>query len=55
MSEVTWVDKDICVCDNCGAYAKKETELKHHKTCRQGESKRWEKIYEEASEDDLPF
>ena len=50
MPEVTWIG-GICVCDNCGAYAESEKEIKHHKTCKPGEAKKWEKIYEENEEE----
>lgn len=54
MPEVTWVLKDVCVCDNCGAHAKTEVKIRHFKSCKQGESKKWEEIYEKAnSEEDL--
>ena len=49
--EYTWVEDDICVCDNCGAYAPSKKEVKHHKTCRPGESKRWEKIYSQEEDE----
>lgn len=51
MSEYTWVEEDICVCNNCGAYASSEKLVKHYKTCRPGESKHWEKFYEENPEE----
>lgn len=50
ISEYTWIEDDVCVCDNCGAHASSEKEVKHHKTCRPGESKRWEKVYGEKGE-----
>jgi hypothetical protein len=38
-------DPGVYVCDNCGADATEASEIKHHATCRPGESKRWEKEY----------
>ncbi len=43
MPEVTWVEDDICVCDNCGAFSAKENTIEHNKTCKKGEAKKWEK------------
>ena len=51
MPEVTWVEDDICVCNNCGAYAPSEKEIKHYKTCKPGESKKWEEIYSQEKEE----
>jgi len=45
--EVTWVDHDIVVCDNCGAHANKIKNIKHYPTCTPGESKKWEAYYDE--------
>lgn len=45
MSEVTWVDKNICVCNNCGAFSEKPENIKHHETCRAGEGKKWVEFY----------
>ena len=51
MGEVTWVDDDICVCDNCGAHAQSEGEIGHFKTCTPGESKKWEQYYSEEEDE----
>lgn len=51
MGEVTWVLEDVCVCNNCGAFAETEEKIKHHKTCQPGESKDWEKIYNKQEEE----
>lgn len=45
VEEVTWIDDTICVCDNCGAFADSPENIKHHRTCTPGESKKWEKFY----------
>jgi hypothetical protein len=34
-------------CNDCGAYADKPDKVKHHATCKPGESARWQKYYEE--------
>ena len=52
MSEVTWVMDDVCVCDNCGAHASTKEAIKHHSSCQPGESKRWQKFYEEQDGSD---
>ena len=48
--EVTRVEDDVCVCNNCGAHASSEKEIKHYKTCSPGESKKWEKFYSQNTE-----
>ena len=42
----TQVDKDITVCNDCGAYAETEQAVQHHSTCKPGESKEWRKFFE---------
>ncbi len=49
-SEITWVDKNICVCNNCGGYSDKEATIKHYKTCQKGESEKWEEFYSEKGD-----
>jgi len=46
----TQVDDElaIVVCDDCGAYASSEEDVKHWPSCKSGESERWCKHYEEA-------
>lgn len=51
MSEYTWIEDDVCVCNNCGAHASSEKKVKHYKTCRAGESKRWENFYNQNQEE----
>jgi hypothetical protein len=51
-TEVTWVEDDICVCNNCGAFAGTPQKISHHKTCQPGEAKRWEAFYSEANEEE---
>jgi len=56
--EVTFIpfEKDwdmgegVYSCDNCGATAQKVEEIQHHRTCTPGESKKWEKYYQENGE-----
>lgn len=37
-------------CNDCGAYSFiSEKDVKHHKSCVAGESKRWEKYYEKGA------
>jgi len=49
--EVTWVMDDICVCNNCGAFADSPEKIEHHKTCTPGEAKKWEKFYSRSNEE----
>ncbi len=51
--EVTWIEDDICVCDNCGAFADKPKNIKHHKNCLPGESEKWKRFYDEANEEEV--
>ena len=51
-NEYTWVEDDICVCNDCGAFASSEKKVKHHETCRAGECRRWEKVYSQEKEID---
>lgn len=60
MSETTHIvdrecDLDIHQCDNCGAYAPKAENIKHHATCTPGEAKKWEKFYEEANAEEEQY
>jgi len=52
--EYTYIDLEdeegVWVCDNCGAHANEKENVKHHNTCKAGESKRWEKYYSEQEE-----
>ena len=49
MSNYTKIDlgdnEHIHQCNDCGAYADSEEAVRHHKTCKPGESKRWEEFY----------
>jgi hypothetical protein len=51
--EVTWVEDDICVCDNCGAHASSPEKIEHFKTCQKSESKKWEKFYSSSDEEEV--
>ena len=59
MSEYTQVEapgdfegaREIHSCNNCGAYADKPENVKHHETCTPGEAKKWEKYYEENQDE----
>ena len=44
----TQVDDElaIVVCDDCGAYASSEEDVKHWPSCKSGESEEWCKYYE---------
>lgn len=44
LHQVTKIDKYFC-CDNCGASAERIKDIEHYATCKRGESKRWEKYY----------
>lgn len=56
MSETTAVDigfnEIMHVCDNCGAQASSPNSIGHYATCKSGESKRWEKYYNKANEEE---
>ena len=39
-------------CNDCGAHGTVKEQIVHHKTCEPGESKRWEKFYTEANEEE---
>ena len=45
----------VCCCDNCGAFASKPEDIKHHSTCKPGESKFWQDFYENANEEEREF
>jgi hypothetical protein len=38
----------IWTCDDCGEYASTPEKIKHHPTCKPGESKRWAEYYDKA-------
>lgn len=38
-------------CNDCGAHATKKEDIKHHASCVPGESKKWERFYEEAAKE----
>jgi len=37
--------EDVYSCNDCGAHADKPENVKHHDTCKPGESKKWEEYY----------
>ncbi len=39
----------VYVCDDCGASAEFEDEIKHHPTCEPGECERWARFYEKEN------
>ena len=39
----------VWTCDDCGAYAEKKADIKHHKSCKPGESERWARFYEKEN------
>ena len=41
-------DIDIVSCNDCGAHANKKENVQHYPTCIDGESKKWEKEYNDA-------
>jgi hypothetical protein len=45
--EYTRIDDNLYQCNDCGAYSEDPREVKHFATCKPGESKYWEKFYEE--------
>jgi hypothetical protein len=49
-AEITWIEDDVCVCNNCGAHADSPENIKHFDTCQAGDAEKWEKFYKEAGE-----
>ena len=48
----TYIDEaEVWVCDDCGAHAENKEDVKHHKSCIPGESKKWENIYGEVGDE----
>ena len=45
----TQVTDRVWQCNDCGAHAGSPRDVKHHGTCKPGESKKWEEIYENAN------
>ena len=43
--------REIQSCNDCGAHADKQENIKHHDSCKPGESKKWEKYYSEAEDE----
>jgi hypothetical protein len=43
---------DIKICNNCGALAHTIAEVKHYKTCKAGEAKKWHKHNKNFNPDD---
>ena len=44
--------EDHWACNDCGAHAAKQKDIKHHPTCVPGESEMWEEFYTKANEDE---
>jgi hypothetical protein len=40
-------------CVDCGAHAFERENVKHHASCKPGESEKWEKFYEDAYKEEL--
>lgn len=57
LDELTYIhDADVYVCDNCGAFNAHPYKIEHHKGCKKGEAKKWEKFYSENKEpEDAPW
>lgn len=49
----TFIDEDIYQCNDCGAYADKPENIKHHITCIPGDCERWAKIDNIEEEEEL--
>jgi len=53
MNTYTYIEEaDVTQCNDCGAHAKTQEGVVHHKTCNPGESKKWETFYDEANEEE---
>lgn len=46
------VDYDVYTCNDCGAHANTAKDIKHHPTCKPGESEKWEAYYTKANEEE---
>ena len=49
----TQVTKGVITCNDCGAFAGRIQDIIHYNSCRSGESKRWERYYNEGYEQDV--
>lgn len=51
IDNVTWfTDIEIFICNDCGAFSKKEEDISHHQGCVAGDSKKWELYYNVVDE-----
>lgn len=50
ITEITNDDETYFVCDDCGATSESPGGIEHHKTCKPGDSKRGERLANEAAE-----
>lgn len=55
-TETTFIEEaGVHICNNCGAHAPFPEKIEHHATCMRGESKKWEKIYTEATTQEIAW
>ena len=40
-------DAGVVVCNDCGAYATTDEDIKHHASCVPGDAAKWETYYDE--------
>ncbi len=55
MSEITVIETEygnFYNCNNCGAHAEDPKDIKHHSSCKKGESKYWLDFYNKANQED---
>ena len=44
----TYIDEaGVYICNDCGAFSTRITEIKHYKTCTPGDADKWENHYNE--------
>lgn len=52
-SETTFdEDAEMYICNNCGAHSESPESIKHYKTCKPGEAKKWENFYSQANKEE---
>ena len=43
---------DIWTCNDCGAFATEIRHIRHHSTCKPGESEKWKNLYSKEDKGD---
>ena len=45
-------DYDVFTCNDCGTHANTVKDIKHHPTCKPGDSEKWEAYYTKVNEEE---